>query len=75
MENVFLKIIPYKGQPFVIEVFENTEKQLTWENFLTFSENDNYVFSDISYEFIIESKDISIIKDVCVYIGSVTTNG
>ena len=38
MENVFLKIIPYKGQPFVIEVFENTEKQVTWENFLTFSE-------------------------------------
>lgn len=69
MSTYSLTLTPYGRQPFTIELFENDRGLGDKERIINFSSNENSIFADLSYEFVLNAEDIAAIQDVCVYIN------
>ena len=69
MTSSSLTLIPYGKQSFTIGLLENDGRQGAVERIIEHSKESNSVFSDLSYEFILNREDIASIQDVRVYIN------
>lgn len=69
MTSSSLTLIPYGKQSFTIGLLENDVRQGAVERIIEHSKESNSVFSDLSYEFILNREDIASIRDVRVYIN------
>ena len=70
MTNCSLTLHPYGRQPFTIGLLENDGRQAALEHIIEHSaSSSNNIFSDLSYEFLLNCEDLSQIVDVRVYVN------
>ena len=70
MTNNSLTLIPYRKNSFTIGLLEDDGRYSSIEEIVETSEN-NIVFSDLSYEFVLNYADISNVSEVRVYINDI----
>lgn len=68
MTNNSLTLIPYGKRSFTIGLLEDDNRHSSIEKIIDATES-NSVFSDLSYEFVLNGNDISNVKSVSVYIN------
>lgn len=61
--------MPFGKQRFTITLLENDDRQNAVEHIIEHSTGNNNVFSDLSYELILNREDLSLIKDVRLYVN------
>lgn len=66
-----LTLIPFGKQSFTIELLEDDKHLNITDKIIEYTAEKNSVFSDFSYEFILNRKDIATVQDVRVYINDV----
>ena len=66
-----LTLIPYGKQSFTIGLIENDGHHDVMERIIDRWEENNSIFSDLSYEFVLNGEDIATVQDVRVYINDV----
>lgn len=64
-----LTLIPFGRQSFTIGLLEDEGRFDTVEKIIEHTEEKNSVFSDLTYEFVLNREDISAVQDVRVYIN------
>ena len=64
-----LTLIPYGKQAFTIGLMENDGCHGEMERIIEHLNVNNSIFSDLSYEFILNTEDIATVQDVQVYIN------
>lgn len=71
MNGCSLTLIPYGKQPITIELLENKFTRDSIEQTIENSTKGGNIFSDLSYEFVLNCEDISAIQDVRIYVNDV----
>ena len=66
-----LTLVPFGKQSFTIELLEDGKHLDITDKIIEYTAEKNSVFSDFSYEFILNRKDIAAVQDVHVYINDV----
>ena len=69
MTTCSLTIIPYGRQPFTVGLLENDGRQGGMEKIIKNSSGANGVFSDLSYELVLNHKSIDKVQSIRVYIN------
>ena len=69
MTTCSLTIIPYGKQPFTVGLLENDGRQAGMEKIVQKSSGTNSVFSDLSYELVLNYENIDRVHSVHVYIN------
>lgn len=64
-----LTLIPYGKQSFTIGLMENESYYGAMERIIERWEESNSIFSDLSYEFVLNGEDIATVQEVRVYIN------
>lgn len=70
MGTCLLTLQPFGRQPFSISLSENKEQRSNIERIIS-KNPDIQIFSDLSYEFVFFSGELTAVKDVTVYINDV----
>ncbi len=65
-----LTLQPFGREPFIVDLLEDDGQREGIERFIT-KTSDVYIFSDLSYEFVLLSEELNNVRDVNVYINDV----
>lgn len=69
MTTSSLTLIPFGKQSYRVGLLENDGRPAAMERIVEQATENNSIFADLSYEFILDCEDLSMVQDVRVYIN------